>query len=119
MIKNAERYKIDSTSEEDFRLTKIGKLIRKFKLDEFPQFYNVLVGNMSIVGPRPNVIREVNLYTEEENFLLSKNPGITDPSSIIFSDLSKILSNYNDPDIAYNQLVRPWKSRISIFYIKK
>ncbi len=119
MIKNADKYKIDSTSENDFRITKVGKLIRKYKLDEFLQFFNVLIGNMSIVGPRPNVIREVNLYTEEEKFLLSKNPGITDPSSIIFSDLSQILSNYDDPDIAYNQLVRPWKSRISIFYLKK
>ncbi len=119
MIKNADKYKIDSTSEKDFRLTKVGKLIRKYKFDEFLQFFNVLIGNMSIVGPRPNVIREVNLYTDEEKFLLSKNPGITDPSSIIFSDLSQILTNYEDPDIAYNQLVRPWKSRISIFYLKK
>lgn len=66
MIKNDDKYKIDSTSEKDFRLTKVGKLIRKYKFDEFLQFFNLLIGNMSIVGPRHNLIREFILYTDKE-----------------------------------------------------
>ena len=72
---------------------------------------------MSLVGPRPNLKRETDLYTDIEKKLFSVRPGITDPSSIVFSDLGDILKNYSDPDLAYNQLVRPWKSRLSLAYI--
>ena len=73
---------------------------------------------MSFVGPRPNVKRETDLYTIEEKLLLSVRPGITDLASIVFSDEGDILENSNDPDLDYNQLIRPWKSRLAIFYIK-
>jgi hypothetical protein len=73
---------------------------------------------MSLVGPRPNVKRETDLYTIEEKKLLSVRPGITDFSSIVFSDEGDILKDYSDPDIAYNQLIRPGKSMLGIFYIK-
>mgnify|MGYP001242255875 CR=1 FL=1 len=119
MIVNAEKSKVDSTSSNDPRITKIGKIIRKLKLDELSQLFNVFIGEMSLVGPRPNVKRETDLYTPVEKNLLSVKPGITDFASIIFSDESEILKNVDDPDISYNQLIRPWKSRLGIFYIKK
>ncbi len=119
MIVNAEKSKVDSTSCNDPRITKIGNFIRKFKLDELAQLYNVLIGEMSLVGPRPNVKRETDIYTKLEKGLLKVKPGITDFSSIVFSDESEILKNVDDPDITYNQLIRPWKSRLGLFYIKK
>ena len=118
MIVNAEKSKVDSTSSNDPRITKIGKFIRKLKLDELSQLFNVFIGEMSLVGPRPNVKRETNLYTQVEKNLLRVKPGITDFASIIFSDESEILKNVDDPDISYNQLIRPWKSRLGLFYIK-
>jgi lipopolysaccharide/colanic/teichoic acid biosynthesis glycosyltransferase len=108
---------IVSTSENDPRITKIGRFIRKYKFDELSQFINVFLGNMSIVGPRPNVKVEVDLYTHLEMRILSIKPGITDFSSIVFSDLNKILGKSEDPNTDYNQLVRPWKSKLALFYI--
>ena len=119
MIINADASGVDSTSVSDIRITSIGKLIRKFKIDELPQLWHVVIGNMSLVGPRPNVWNDVKIYTEEEKKLLSVKPGITDFSSIIFSDEGEILSKFEDPDLKYNQLIRPWKSRLGLFYIKK
>ncbi len=117
-MRNDKFSKVVSTSSDDPRITVTGKILRKFKIDELSQFYNVLIGDMNIVGPRPNVIDEVKLYNEEENFLLSVKPGITDFSSIIFSDLNSILKGSKNPNLDYNQLIRPWKSRMGIFYIK-
>ena len=117
MIANADASGVDSTGEHDTRITPIGKVIRRYKLDEITQMWNVLLGDMSLVGPRPNVQRETNLYSDEEKKLLIVRPGITDFSSIIFSDEGDILENKEDPDIAYNQLIRPWKSRLGIIYI--
>tara|TARA_B100001113_G_scaffold190504_1_gene156081 strand:- start:7515 stop:8243 length:729 start_codon:yes stop_codon:yes gene_type:complete len=119
MIVNADVTGVDSTSASDIRITSIGKLIRKFKIDELPQFWHVLIGKMSLVGPRPNVWNDVKIYTEIEKKLLSVKPGITDFSSIVFSDEGEILSKFEDPDLKYNQLIRPWKSRLGLFYIKK
>ncbi len=118
MVINADMTGVDSTSSQDQRITSIGHFIRKYKLDELTQMWNVLLGDMSLVGPRPNVKRETDLYSDEENILLSVRPGITDFSSIIFSDEGEILSGEEDPDLAYNQLIRPWKSRLGIIYIK-
>jgi lipopolysaccharide/colanic/teichoic acid biosynthesis glycosyltransferase len=118
MVVNAHKTGVDSTSANDKRITGIGKFIRKFKLDELTQLWNVLKGDMSLVGPRPNVERETNLYTNEEKKLLSVKPGITDFSSIVFSDEGDILKDETDPDIAYNQLIRPGKSKLGIFYIE-
>lgn len=119
MVVNADKSKVDSTSSDDPRITRIGKFIRKFKLDELTQLFNVFIGDMSLVGPRPNVKRETKIYTQVEKKLLGVKPGITDIASIVFSDESEILKNVEDPDITYNQLIRPWKSRLGLFYIKK
>ncbi len=117
MILNADSTGVDSTGNNDQRITSIGKFIRRFKIDELPQLVNVLKGEMSLVGPRPNVEREVRLYSEQERRLLNVRPGITDMSSIVFADEGKILADKADPDIAYNQLIRPGKSRLGLFYI--
>ena len=117
MIHNADSNKVDSTKEDDIRITKIGQFVRKFKLDELAQLINVFNGTMSFVGPRPQVKRDVDIYTEEEKKILLAKPGITDFSSIVFSDESHILSGSSNPDLKYNQLIRPWKSRLVIFYI--
>jgi lipopolysaccharide/colanic/teichoic acid biosynthesis glycosyltransferase len=118
MVIDADKLGIDSTKTNDSRITPIGHFIRRYKFDEIFQLWNVVKGDMSLVGPRPNVKRETDLYTDIEKKLFSVRPGITDPSSIVFSDLGDILKDYSDPDLAYNQLVRPWKSRLSIAYIE-
>jgi lipopolysaccharide/colanic/teichoic acid biosynthesis glycosyltransferase len=118
MIINADKSGVDSTSSNDKRITGVGRFIRKYKLDELTQLWNVLLGDMSLVGPRPNVKRETDLYTLEEKKLLTVKPGITDFSSIVFSDEGDILKDQSDPDIAYNQLIRPGKSMLGIFYIE-
>lgn len=119
MVVNADKSGVDSTSANDQRITSVGHFIRRYKLDELTQLWNVLVGDMSLVGPRPNVKRETDLYTTEEQKLLSVKPGITDFSSIVFSDEGEILKGKDDPDIAYHQLIRPGKSLLGLFYIEK
>mgnify|MGYP001173464333 FL=1 len=117
MIFNADKTGIDSTAINDNRITKLGHFIRRYKIDEIPSLINILKGEMSFVGPRPNVKRETDLYTNEEKILLNMKPGITDFSSIVFSDEGEILKNSDNPDLDYNQLIRPWKSRLGIFYV--
>ena len=118
MSVNADKTGVDSTSVDDARITPVGKMIRKYKLDEFTQLFNVLIGDMSLVGPRPNVKKGgTDLYTGVENRILTIRPGITDFSSIIFSDEGDILLGKEDPDLSYNQLIRPWKSRLALVYI--
>ena len=118
MVVNADQSGVDSTGSQDVRITKVGHFIRRYKLDEMSQLWNVLKGDMSLVGPRPNVKRETDLYSSEEKRLLSVRPGITDFSSIVFSDEGEILEDKEDPDLAYNQLIRPWKSRLGLIYIE-
>jgi lipopolysaccharide/colanic/teichoic acid biosynthesis glycosyltransferase len=118
MIINADKSGVDSTGNNDRRITPVGQFIRSYKLDELTQLWNVLKGDMSLVGPRPNVKRETDLYTPVEKGLLDVRPGITDFSSIVFSDEGDILEGQPDPDIAYNQLIRPGKSMLGLFYIK-
>ena len=118
MVVNADKTGVTSTSAADRRITPIGHFVRKYKLDELLQLWNVLVGDMSLVGPRPNVkIGGTELYSSAEKRLLSVRPGITDFASIVFSDEGEILRNHPDPDAAYDALIRPWKSRLGLFYI--
>jgi len=118
MVVKADKSGVDSTAANDPRITPIGAFIRRYKLDELTQLWNVLWGDMSLVGPRPNVERDTRLYTEQEKKLLTVRPGITDYSSIVFSDEGEILKGRPDPDLAYNQIIRPYKSRLGIFYVE-
>jgi lipopolysaccharide/colanic/teichoic acid biosynthesis glycosyltransferase len=117
MVPNASANGVDTTIAGDPRITRAGKIIRAAKIDELPQFIHVLSGQMSLVGPRPNVPREVARYTDLEHQLLSVRPGITDYSSIIFADLGMALAGSKDANVAYEQLVRPWKSALGLHYI--
>lgn len=118
MVVNADQSGVDSTSSDDTRITAVGKFVRRTKTDELPQLWNVLRGDMSLVGPRPNVEREVRLYSTEERRLLDVRPGITDLASIVFADEGDILHGHEDPDIAYNQLIRPGKNHLGLFYVE-
>jgi len=118
MVIGADTSGVDSTSGSDMRITSIGHKIRSYKLDEIMQLWNVLIGDMSLVGPRPNVKNETDIYTEVEKYLLFVSPGITDFSSIVFSDEGDILKGKEDADLSYNQLIRPWKSRLGLIYIE-
>ncbi len=119
MVRNADRIGGASTAANDRRVTWVGRLIRKTKFDEVPQLWNVLVGDMSLVGPRPQVMRDVTtLYTEEEHHLFDARPGITDFASIVFADEGEILRGSDNPDLRYNQVIRPWKSRLGLFYTR-
>jgi lipopolysaccharide/colanic/teichoic acid biosynthesis glycosyltransferase len=107
-----------TTAADDPRLTWLGRLLRGCKLDELLQLVNIVRGEMSVVGPRPQLLPEVATYTEEERGLLGVAPGLTDFSSIIFWDLAEIVRAKPDAHLAYQQLVRPWKSRLGLFYVR-
>jgi lipopolysaccharide/colanic/teichoic acid biosynthesis glycosyltransferase len=113
---DADKTGVESTGAADTRITPLGHFIRRCKLDETTQLWNVLKGEMSLVGPRPNTLREVEKYTLSERRLLSVRPGITDIASIVFSDEGDIIKDAADPDDAYDKLIRPWKSRLGILY---
>lgn len=119
MVVQAPKAGVFSTSADDVRITPIGHVVRRYKIDELGQFFNVLVGQMSLVGPRPQVPEEVDHYTSEEMRINTVRPGITDFASIVFSDEGDILKGSEDPDLKYNQVIRPWKSRMALFYIDK
>ena len=97
--------------------TPVGKALQRLRLDGMPQLLNVLLGQMSLVGPRPQVPKDVEIYTDVERELLLVRPGMTDLSSIVFSDEAEILKGRQDPDAAYNYLIRPWKSRLGLLYV--
>jgi lipopolysaccharide/colanic/teichoic acid biosynthesis glycosyltransferase len=118
MVWNADATGVESTSASDSRITAVGHFIRRWKIDELSQLWNVLKGDMSLVGPRPNTLREVSTYTPEESDLLAVRPGITDFSSIVFSDEGEILKNSRDPDADYTRLIRPWKSELGLLYAR-
>jgi lipopolysaccharide/colanic/teichoic acid biosynthesis glycosyltransferase len=114
MTPDAWKSGVNSTATSDRRITRVGRWLRQTKLDELPQLWNVLMGDMSLVGPRPQVAAEVNLYTVEECRMLEVRPGITDLASIVFADEGEILAGASDPDLLYNQIIRPWKSRLAL-----
>lgn len=118
MVIDADREGSSSTSNDDRRITPIGHFIRRYKIDELMQLWNVLIGDMSLVGPRPQVQSGVDLYSSSERELLTVRPGITDFASIVFSDEGDILAGHSDPDLAYDLLIRPGKSVLGLFYIK-
>ena len=104
--------------EKDNRITKTGFILRKYKLDELPQLWNVFIGDMSLVGPRPEVKKYTDLYTEEQKQVLQVRPGITDWASIKYVDENKILGEAKDPDEAYVNLIMPNKIKLNMVYIQ-
>lgn len=104
---------------KDSRITTIGYFLRRYKLDEIPQLWNVLKGEMSFVGPRPEVRKYVNMYNETQLTVLSVKPGITDYASIIFIKENELLGNANDPEKEYIENIMPEKLRINIKYINE
>lgn len=117
MVPDAEAVGGSSTADDDARITRVGAGLRKWKLDEIPQLINVIRGEMSLVGPRPQVAWDVARYTEEERRLLSVRPGLTDWASIEFSNEGQILAGEADPDEAYDRLIRPGKIRMGLDYV--
>jgi lipopolysaccharide/colanic/teichoic acid biosynthesis glycosyltransferase len=117
----ANRSGPDTTSVRDDRITGVGHFIRRYKIDELPQLINVLLGEMSLVGPRPEVQKFVDMYSEEEKAILSVRPGITDWSSIKFHNEGEIVANsgYANADEAYRELIRPEKLRLQLKYVRE
>lgn len=119
MVVDADRIGASSTSDDDPRITRPGKFVRRFKLDELPQLINVLAGDMSWVGPRPQVQWAVDLYSAEERALLDVRPGITDYSSLIYCNEGEILQGSADPDKDYLEKIAPGKIRLGLLYVKR
>ncbi len=119
MVVNAEKMGGPSTADSDPRITKIGKLLRKYKLDELPQLTNVLKGEMSFVGPRPEVPVYVALFTEEEKAILSVRPGITDWASLWNADEGLVLADSPDPEKTFLEKIRPEKVRLQLEYVRR
>jgi lipopolysaccharide/colanic/teichoic acid biosynthesis glycosyltransferase len=119
MIENADVVGTASTPEDDPRVTRFGHILRKYKLDELPQLFNVLAGQMCLVGPRPQVLWAVERYTQDERALLSVRPGITDYASLRFREEGEILRGSSDPDKDYFEKIHPEKMRLGLEYIRR
>lgn len=117
MVADAESRGASSTSDDDRRITRIGKFLRKYKLDELPQLINVLRGEMSIVGPRPEVKKFTDLFSVEESTILTVRPGITDWASLRNPDEGALLQGSLDPDRDYLEKIRPEKVRLQLKYV--
>lgn len=115
---NSDKLGLITVGGRDPRVTSVGYILRKFKLDELPQLINVLVGDMSLVGPRPEVKKYVDLYTQKQRKVLSIRPGITDWASIYYRDENEILGQSIDPEIDYIEKVMPDKLNYNLIYIE-
>lgn len=118
MRQGADKKGLITVGGRDPRVTKSGFFIRKYKLDELPQLFNVLKGDMSIVGPRPEVRKYVELYTQEQQKVLSVRPGITDYASIEYVDENVLLGNAQDPEKVYVDEIMPDKIKYNMRYIE-
>ena len=119
MVLHADKIGGPSTADDDPRITKVGGIIRKYKLDEIPQLINVLRGEMSLVGPRPEVQYYVNMFSEEEKAILSVRPGITDWASLWNPNEGAVLAGSPDPEDTYMKKIRPEKIRLQLKYVKE
>lgn len=118
MVVDAEKLGRQITVGRDPRITKVGYFLRKFKFDELPQLFNVLIGDMSFVGPRPEVQKYVNMYTEEQREILKVKPGITDYASIEFRNENEILGEVENPEEYYISTIMPTKIALNKKYIE-
>jgi lipopolysaccharide/colanic/teichoic acid biosynthesis glycosyltransferase len=119
MVTKADQIGGSSTPDDDPRITGIGRWLRGYKLDELPQLINVVKGEMSLVGPRPQVQWAVDLYTPQERKVLAVPPGMTDYASLRFPDEGRILKNSTDPDRDYMEKIHPEKMRLGLKYVEE
>ncbi len=117
MHRGSDRGRLITVGGKDTRITKAGYYIRKYKLDELPQLWNVFIGEMSLVGPRPEVEKYVRLYTPSQRVVLSVNPGITDYASIEFSNENELLGKSDNPERMYVEEIMPKKIQYNLRYI--
>ena len=117
MRRGSDKGHLITVGGRDSRITKVGYYIRKYKIDELPQLWNVLIGDMSLVGPRPEVERYVRLYTPEQRIVLSVKPGITDYASIAFSNENELLGQAKDPEEMYVNEIMPKKIEYNLNFI--
>jgi lipopolysaccharide/colanic/teichoic acid biosynthesis glycosyltransferase len=118
MFINSDTNGLLTVGNRDARVTKIGYYLRKYKLDELPQFFNIIEGDMSVVGPRPEVRKYVVLYSDEEKKVLTVRPGLTDYASLAYINENEILAAATDPEQAYIQQVMPEKLQLNLKYIE-
>jgi len=116
MVIDAERLGLQLTVGPDPRISRIGKYLRQFKMDELPQLFNVLAGEMSLVGPRPEVPKYVAMYSTDQRRVLNLAPGITDPASIKYKDENSVLASASDPEKSYIEKIMPEKIRLNLDY---
>jgi lipopolysaccharide/colanic/teichoic acid biosynthesis glycosyltransferase len=119
MVKDAGGNGFRITMSGDQRVTRIGRLLRRYKIDELPQLWNVLRGEMSLVGPRPELAHYVAGYSPQERVVLSARPGITDPSALAYVNEEEILASQNDPENIYRMQILPDKLARSIAYLRR
>ncbi|MCW3072816.1 MAG: wcfS [Bacteroidetes bacterium] len=119
MRSNADKSGLLTVGGRDNRITRVGYYIRKYKVDELPQLINVLIGDMSLVGPRPEVRKYVDLYSAEQLKVLDAKPGITDYASIEYSNENEILGKASDPEKVYIEEIMPAKLRLNLKYISE
>jgi len=119
MIQDADKKGLHITTGGDVRVTRVGRILRKSKIDELPQIINILKGEMSFVGPRPEVEKYVSIYKKDYEYILSVKPGITDISSITFRDEESVLRDQANPEEYYKMILLPKKIEFAKAYIKK
>lgn len=119
MVLDADKVGGPSAADGDPRITRIGSWLRSRKLDELPQFINVLIGNMSFVGPRPEVQHYVDMYNEQERAILSVRPGITDFATLWNANEGEVLARSTDPERTYLEEIRPEKLRLQLEYVRR
>ena len=119
MYTGSDQKGLITVGEHDARITRFGYFLRKSKMDEFPQLLNIIKGDMSIVGPRPEVRHYVDMYTEEQMKVLSVRPGLTDFASLVYIDENKLLENQEDPEEFYIKEMMPRKLELNLKYIEQ
>jgi len=117
MLTGSDKQGLLTVGDNDKRVTRSGRWLRKYKLDELPQLFNILKGDMSFVGPRPEVSKYVDLYNERQKKILSVKPGITDWASIKYMDENEMLANVPDPEDYYIRYIMPSKAEINLKYV--
>jgi lipopolysaccharide/colanic/teichoic acid biosynthesis glycosyltransferase len=119
MYTDADKKGLLTVGKRDNRITKVGYYLRKYKIDEFPQLLNILFGEMSFVGPRPEVRKYVDLYTAEQLKVLNVKPGLTDFASLTYYHENEHLSKFEDPEKEYIETIMPHKIELNLDYIRR